>query len=130
MLHIRCIYARINILDHKFFSRLGKRTCLSSMCYRPSMVSNASPDQSFSPCHRLEIICSYIRTPTAPAVPLHHFFYAESLNQPSTVDPSTTPFYVYMRLREERKRLPKIYHNRMIEQHQHAVIVNRQARDS
>lgn len=73
-------------------SRLEKRTCLSSTCYRPSMVSNAFPDQSFSPCHHREIICSYIRTPTAPAVPRRYSFYAGCPSLPSTVGFSTTPF--------------------------------------
>lgn len=73
-------------------SRLEKRTCLSSTCYRPSMVSNAFPDQSFSPCHHREIICSYIRTPTAPAVPRRYSFYAECPSLPSTVGFSRTPF--------------------------------------
>lgn len=73
-------------------SRLEKRTCLSSTCYRPSMVSNAFPDQSFSPCHHREIICSYIRTPTAPAVPRRYSFYVECPSLPSTVGFSTTPF--------------------------------------
>lgn len=73
-------------------SRLEKRTCLSSTCYRPSMVSNAFPDQSFSPCHHREIICSCIRTPTAPAVPRRYFFYAECPSLPSTVGFSRTPF--------------------------------------
>lgn len=73
-------------------SRLEKRTCLSSTCYRPSMVSNAFPDQSFSPCHHREIICSCIRTPTAPAVPRRYSFYAECPSLPSTVGFSRTPF--------------------------------------
>lgn len=73
-------------------SRLEKRTCLSSTCYRPSMVSNAFPDQSFSPCHHREIICSYIRTPTAPAVPRRYSFYAGCPSLPSTVGFSRTPF--------------------------------------
>lgn len=73
-------------------SRLEKRTCLSSTCYRPSMVSNAFPDQSFSPCHHREIICSYIQTPTAPAVPRRYSFYAECPSLPSTVGFSRTPF--------------------------------------
>jgi len=73
-------------------SRLEKRTCLSSTCYRPSMVSNAFPDQSFSPCHHREIICSCIRTPTAPAVPRRYSFYAEFPSLPSTVGFSRTPF--------------------------------------
>lgn len=74
-------------------SRLEKRTCLSSTCYRPSMVSNAFPDQSFSPCHHREIICSYIRTPTAPAVPRRYSFYVECPSLPSTVGFSRTPFF-------------------------------------
>lgn len=74
------------------WSRLEKRTCLSSTCYRPSMVSNVFPDQSFSPCHHREIICSYIQTPTAPAVPRRYSFYAECPSLPSTVGFSTTPF--------------------------------------
>lgn len=76
----------------EILSRLEKRTCLSSTCYRPSMVSNAFPDQSFSPCHHREIICSYIRTPTAPAVPRRYSFYAGCPSLPSTVGFSTTPF--------------------------------------
>lgn len=82
-------------------SRLEKRTCLSSTCYRPSMVSNAFPDQSFSPCHHREIICSCIRTPTTPAVPRRYSFYAECPSLPSTVGFSTTPFFDCARTREK-----------------------------
>lgn len=84
-------------------SRLEKRTCLSSTCYRPSMVSNAFPDQSFSPCHHREIICSYIRTPTAPAVPRRYSFYVECPSLPSTVGFSRTPFF------DCRPRRPQIH---------------------
>lgn len=93
-------------------SRLEERTCLSSMCYRPSMVSNAFPDQSFSPCHHREIICSYIRTPTAPAVPRRYSFYEECPSLPSTVGFSTTPFSDYTDDRSEHPSSdPRLVHD-------------------
>lgn len=85
------ICMRTNILWWEILSRLEKRTCLSSMRYRPSMVSNAFPDQSFSPCHHREIICSRIQRPTAPAIPRRYSFYAECPNLPSNVGSSTPP---------------------------------------
>lgn len=81
----------------KFYSifwcfRLGKRTCLSSMRYLPSTVSNASPDQSFSPSHRLGIICSCIQRPKAPGARPRGFFSGGYRNQRTNVD-FWTPFY-------------------------------------
>ncbi|KAL0131731.1 hypothetical protein PUN28_002941 [Cardiocondyla obscurior] len=90
----------------EIWSRLEKRTCLSSTCYRPSMVSNAFPDQSFSPCHHREIICSCIRTPTAPAVPRRYSFYAESPSLPSIYQ--FRPLTIGVVRKRRRKEMEKL----------------------
>lgn len=91
-----------------FFSRLEKRTCLFSLCYLPSMVSNASLDQSFWPSHRPEIIYSCIQRPGALVV--HHrryFFYVKYPNRPANAD-SSTPFYRQLTKKKENYKCANV----------------------
>lgn len=71
--------------------RLGKRTCLSSVCYRPSTESNVCPDQSTWPSRHRETICSCNRRPEALAVPLLRLFSAEFRSR-QPIAGSSTPF--------------------------------------
>lgn len=71
--------------------RLGKRTCLSSVCYRPSTESNVCPDQSTWPSRHPEIICSCNRRQGAPVVPPLRPFSAEFRSR-QPIAGSSTPF--------------------------------------